>query len=171
MKLVERAVCFRCGDWVLARVNLSGAGSGTPDSLTCPVCATTFARPDRVVPAPETVDDGFFAHVYVGDRYSVIEVGGEIDISTAVRFRDIALEALADRPERVVVDMTGVDFMDSTGLAVLVLLRKRTRARDVPLAVVSNSRIDRLLHVSGMDQTLEMHTALADAVGPQATTS
>jgi anti-sigma B factor antagonist len=166
VKLVEKAVCFTCGDRVLAKVDLPPDGSRDGATLTCPVCSSTWTPQRPARPAPVLDDPGrsYFAHAYVGDGYTLIAVGGDIDISTAVRFRDTALAALDDERHRVVVDLTDVTFMDSTGVAVLVLIRRKTGARDVALGVVSNPRIDTMLRVSGLDQAFEMYPDVTAAL-------
>lgn len=167
MKLVEKAVCFECGDRVMARVTLPDDGSRAGAMLTCPACGSTWSprRPLGTSPfQDDDRDDSFTVNVFLGDGHTLISVSGEIDISTAVRLRDIALAALDDEPRRIVIDLTDVGFMDSTGLAVLVLMRRKTTARGLSLAVVSNPRLNTMLRVSGLDQTFEMHTDVASAV-------
>ena len=50
----------------------------------------------------------------VGDR-TVVEVGGEIDVYTAPKLREQLVELVNDGSFHLVVDMEGVDFLDSTG--------------------------------------------------------
>ncbi|MGQ4328656.1 STAS domain-containing protein [Streptomyces hayashii] len=65
----------------------------------------------------------------VGDR-TVVEVGGEIDVYTAPKLREQLVELVNDGNFHLVVDMEGVDFLDSTGLGVLVGGLKRVRAHE-----------------------------------------
>lgn len=162
-------MCFECGDRVLARVNLPADGSRDGATLSCPVCGTTWTPrgPGGSVASGDHADESpgsYYTHVFIGDGHTLVAVGGEIDISTAVRFRDAALAALDDEPRRVVVDLTDVGFMDSTGLAVLVLMRRKTTARGVSLAVVSNPRLDTILRVTALDRAFEMHPDVDSAV-------
>ncbi|MGH2725849.1 MAG: STAS domain-containing protein, partial [Actinomycetota bacterium] len=52
--------------------------------------------------------------------WSVIDVEGEVDVFTAPKLREQILSLLSQGADRLVVNLAGVDFMDSTGLGVLV---------------------------------------------------
>ena len=60
---------------------------------------------------------------------SVVEVAGEVDAHTAPTVRD-AVEAAIVPGARVIVDLSGVSFLDSTGLGVLVTALKHVREAD-----------------------------------------
>lgn len=67
----------------------------------------------------------------------IVEVTGEIDMLTSPQLRE-ALIGLHDRGvTRMVVDLGGVDFLDSTGLGVLVGVLKRFRAHDGALLLAA----------------------------------
>ncbi len=51
---------------------------------------------------------------------AVIEVAGEVDLYTSPQLRDAILRATTARTPTVVVDLTGVGYMDSSGVATLV---------------------------------------------------
>lgn len=56
---------------------------------------------------------------------SVVRVGGRLDLVSSSELRSALDYALDDHPSRIVVDLEGVDFMDSTGLGVLVAAQRR----------------------------------------------
>ena len=68
------------------------------------------------------------------DGRTVVAVGGEIDVYTAPRLRDKITELVAAGAYDIVVDMEEVEFLDSTGLGVLVGGLKKVRAHDGSLA-------------------------------------
>ena len=63
-----------------------------------------------------------------GDR-TVVVVGGEIDVYTAPKLREQLIDLVSAGNYHIVVDMENVEFLDSTGLGVLVGGLKRVRAR------------------------------------------
>src|SRR5690606_4095310 len=60
-------------------------------------------------------------------EYTVVEVGGEIDVYTAPRLREQLVQLSEDGYHHLIIDMEAVDFLDSTGLGVLVGGLKRVR--------------------------------------------
>ena len=58
------------------------------------------------------------------DGNVVLAVGGEIDVVTADQVRAALIESLDEWSGRVVVDLAGVSFLDSQGIAMLVRVRK-----------------------------------------------
>ncbi|WP_448630333.1 STAS domain-containing protein [Cellulomonas soli] len=100
----------------------------------------------------------------VGDR-AVVMVSGEIDVSSADALRD-GLRALVDEGRTdLVVDLSGVSFMDSTGLGVLVGTLKRVRLAGGRLElVVAGDRLGRLFELTALDQVFSLHPTLADAL-------
>jgi len=94
----------------------------------------------------------------------VISVGGEVDAHTAPAVR----EAVEDRIRpgvRVVVDLTDVTFLDSTGLGVLVTSLKRLREVDGSLdLVVTSPRVLKVFTLTGLDVVIPIHETLDAAL-------
>lgn len=92
-----------------------------------------------------------------------VEVSGEVDLHTAPRLRTALDEAVASAagsadPSTVLVDLSGVGFMDSTGLGELVAAHKAlARAGRHLHVVVANARVSRLLSLTGLDDVLVVH--------------
>ena len=89
----------------------------------------------------------------VDDRVWLLSVKGEIDIYTAPRFRDELLAVIEDGAEEVCVDLAGIEFMDSTGLTVLISAAKRLNAAGGRLVLAAPSRpVVKLLAITGLNQ-------------------
>ena len=99
-----------------------------------------------------------------GDRM-VVDVGGEIDVYTAPRLREQLVDLVADGQYHLVVDMERVDFLDSTGLGVLVGGLKRVRAHDGSLRLVcTQERILKIFRITGLTKVFPIHSSVAEAV-------
>ncbi|WP_219412649.1 STAS domain-containing protein [Pseudonocardia nigra] len=97
---------------------------------------------------------------------AVLAVHGEVDTLTASAFTG-ALEELTTADEPVlVVDLTGVTFLASTGLAALIQAARRAEERALRLRLVAPARaVRRPLEITGTDQLFEIH---ADVIGATA---
>lgn len=95
----------------------------------------------------------------------VIEVEGSVDLATAPRLRENLVDA-ANRPARhLVVDLSRVDFIDSTGLGLLAALSKRIGARGGCLRlVVTTDPVRKPLRVTGLDKLFDIRTSVDAAV-------
>jgi anti-sigma B factor antagonist len=85
---------------------------------------------------------------------------GELDISTAQRLEDDLRRVEAEHPELVVIDLQGLDFMDSTGLRLLITADTRARQEARRLAIVQgNVMVQRVMRLTRLDERL---TIVAD---------
>lgn len=99
-----------------------------------------------------------------GDR-TVIEVGGEIDVYTAPKLREALAAAVEQGNYDLVVDFEEVEFLDSTGLGVLVGGLKRVRLRDGSLRIVcTQERLLKVFRITGLTKVFAIHDSVAEAV-------
>ena len=99
-----------------------------------------------------------------GDR-TVVEVGGEIDVYTAPKLREQLVELVQAGQYHLIVDMERVDFLDSTGLGVLVGGLKRVRAHDGSLRLVcSQERILKIFRITGLTKVFPIHSSVEEAL-------
>ncbi len=99
-------------------------------------------------------------------RTDVLTVRGEIDISTAPLLRDVLRPVLEHRTGPVVVDLSDVPFMDSTGLHILVETHRQLVPHERPLAIAcrENGQVHRLLALVGVLDALTVHRSRESAV-------
>jgi anti-sigma B factor antagonist len=96
---------------------------------------------------------------------TVVEVGGEIDVYTAPRLRE-TIVALVDAGQyHLVVDLERVEFLDSTGLGVLVGGLKRVRTHDGSLSLVcTQERLLKIFRITGLTKVFDIHSDVASAL-------
>ncbi|HJP79001.1 MAG TPA: STAS domain-containing protein [Pseudonocardiaceae bacterium] len=93
----------------------------------------------------------------------VVTAIGEIDLSTAPQLEDTVRQCLTQRPAVLVIDLAGVQFFSSAGLAVLVLAHREDAK--VALRVVASNRIVlRALELTGLADDLDIHPSLESAL-------
>jgi anti-sigma B factor antagonist len=99
-----------------------------------------------------------------GDK-TVVSVGGEIDVYTAPKLREQIVALVEEGRYHLVVDMEEVEFLDSTGLGVLVGGLKRVRAHDGSLRLVcTQERILKIFRITGLTKVFPIHGTVAEAV-------
>ena len=99
------------------------------------------------------------------DRTHVIAVSGEIHVSTAPEFSVRLNDAIERGKTAVVLDLAAVEFIDSTGLSVLLSgLRQVTRAHGRMALVCTNPTVLRLFEITRLDKTFDIVATRDDAV-------
>ena len=94
----------------------------------------------------------------VGDSMTVVSVHGELDLNAADELR-AAIDLGSDGP-RVVVDLAGTTFIDSTALGVIAGAAKSTELT----VVASDPRIVRIFQLTGLDRSVRVERSLAEAI-------
>lgn len=103
-------------------------------------------------------------HRTEGD-HTALQVAGEVDVYTAPKLREKLIELLADGHHRLIVDLSDVEFLDSTGLGVLVGGLKRVRYHDGSLALVcGEERILKVFRITGLTKVFPIYDTLEDAL-------
>jgi len=91
------------------------------------------------------------------DGYELLTVEGELDIATAPRMISCLNEAIADMAAPLVVDLTNVVFMDSTGLALLMNARRRVVRLGHGFAIICpKGPIARVFEIADMVKSLRV---------------
>ena len=91
------------------------------------------------------------------DGYERLDVEGELDIATAPRMMAALNEAIAEMDAPLVVDLTGVVFMDSTGLALLMNARRRVVRLGQGFAIICpGGPIARVFEIADMVESLRV---------------
>ena len=94
----------------------------------------------------------------------VVKLGGELDLYNAPQVRKALTGACANSPERVVVDLSEVEFIDSTALGLLIEARKQLDNRRAFLLAAPGLETRRVLEISGLDRHFGVHTSVSEAL-------
>ena len=102
---------------------------------------------------------------YNKDGIEVIDVAGTIDIYTAPRLRELLIDLVSTNNCQLIVNMDQVEFLDSTGLGVLVGGLKRVRAHDGSLDLAcTRERILKIFRITGLAKVFGIHETVDQAV-------
>ena len=96
---------------------------------------------------------------------AVLQVTGEVDVYTAPMLRERIREIAANGAVHLIADLGQVDFLDSTGLGVLVGGLKRLREDGGSLAlVITTPRILRIFQITGLTKAFAVWRSVTDAI-------
>ncbi len=112
----------------------------------------------------------------VEDGVAMVKLQGEADLHTAPILRDALNDAIESKPETLIVDLTGVTFIDSMMLGVLLSATRRARPNGTELRiVVDDPHVRRIFELTLLDHVMKLYPSVeialesAQANEPQAT--
>jgi anti-anti-sigma factor len=99
------------------------------------------------------------------DRATVVSVTGEVDLQTAPRLGETLEEVRAGTPALIVVDLSKVDFLDSSGLGVLATAHRDAKAAGADLRIVRpRPAIDKVLTLTRLSEVIDTFDSVDDAL-------
>jgi anti-anti-sigma factor len=118
--------------------------------------------------SPDRSDPSFAVHREVRGTTQILSVRGDVDMAAGQALSAVIDRAIGFLPDRVVIDMSAVTFMDSTGAHCLLRAQRHAKARNVDLVVIPGSGpAERVLSLCRLDQ----HLPLAPSSQPQHSTT
>ena len=101
----------------------------------------------------------------INDLTSLIDLEGEVDVYTAPQLKQQIINLLDEGVKHVIVNLSAVDYLDSTALGVLIGGLKRLRERDGRLDLICpNQRIKRIFEITGLDKIFDIYAAEEEAL-------
>jgi anti-sigma B factor antagonist len=98
-------------------------------------------------------------------QWTVVHIHGQVDLTTYAQLRSQLIALISAGQRHLILDLKGVDFLDSTGLAVLVTARHRIRSHDGDLRLVAtNERVLLPLRITGLLGAFCLHPDLTHAL-------
>ncbi len=98
------------------------------------------------------------------DGATIVSVSGEIDVYTAPTLRDQITELVGQGRHHLIIDMGGVEFLDSTGLGVLVGGLKKVRANGGSLRLICHQdRLLKIFRITGLAKVFVIFASTEEA--------
>ena len=98
-------------------------------------------------------------------EHTVLQIVGDIDVHTAPRLRQELVALTESGRTNLVLDLTEVGFLDSSGIGVLVGGLKRTRAHDCEFHLAGPpDAVRKVFQLSGLTRVFSIHDSVVDAL-------
>ena len=94
----------------------------------------------------------------------VVKLAGELDLYNAHAVRQELERQTSREPQRLVIDLSRLTFIDSTGLGVLIEARSRMKNRSAFVLAAPGLEARRALEISGLDRHLGIHDSVDEAL-------
>lgn len=99
------------------------------------------------------------------DGLGVVQVAGELDLYTAPRLKEELMTVMEDGSLKVIVDMTGVNFIDSSALGVLIGGVKRLKPKDGRMVlVIVDDNVNWIFRITGLNNVFDIYATREEAV-------
>lgn len=99
----------------------------------------------------------------------VMKLGGEVDVYTSPLFKERLVKSIDDGCRSIVVDLEGVEFIDSSGLGVLVSGLRRIKENEGSIhLVLTREPILKVFRITGLDRVFPIYSSLEEAKSGQA---
>ena len=128
----------------------------TPETRS-PDVVRSAEQADGLPPEESLADQGLSVDADERDGVFTVALRGELDVSTAPRFNAVLSDARIRQCHTLLVDLSGLTFMDSTGLSAVLVGEMHARTRGQRFAVVRGPRhVQELFRLTGVDHFLEV---------------
>jgi anti-sigma B factor antagonist len=106
---------------------------------------------------------GFSIDLDRGDEYWTLRLAGELDYSECSAFRMHIDRILQSSPPATIVDMSGIEYLDSSGLGLLLSLSREYTAQGRRLVLVTNSTVDSILELTRLTGIFSVAPSIEEA--------
>jgi anti-sigma B factor antagonist len=87
---------------------------------------------------------------------SVVTLSGELDLSTIPRMQPALMEQISQR-RAVLVDLTGLSFIDSSGIGVLIQASRESNGTPLGVVIGPGSQVERVFGITGVDKAMRVY--------------
>ena len=100
----------------------------------------------------------------VRQNYQIFRLTGLLDAFSEPSFRRVLSSALDEGPEHVVLDLSHIDFIDSSGIGTLVQIDKKAKTAGGSLQIVGNARVTQTVKLVRLENYLTLKPSLEAAL-------
>ena len=98
------------------------------------------------------------------ENYQLFRLTGLLDAFSEPTFRKVVSKCIEDGPQYIILDLSKIDFVDSSGLGALVQLVKKAQGAEGTLQIVTNARVSQTVKLVGLEKFLSLQTSVEVAL-------
>lgn len=98
------------------------------------------------------------------DNYQIFRLTGLLDAFSEPTFRKVIGKCIEDGPQHVILDLSQIDFVDSSGLGALVQLAKQAQSAGGTSQIVTNARVTQTVKLVRLEQFLSLRPSMEVAL-------
>lgn len=98
------------------------------------------------------------------NNYQIIRLNGLLDAFSEATFRKVLGNLIDHTPVDMILDLSKIEFLDSSGLGALVQISKKLKDANLTLHIVTNARVTQTVKLVRLDKFLSLHDSLDDAL-------
>jgi len=100
----------------------------------------------------------------VRDNYQIFRLTGLLDAFSEPTFRKVLAKYIESGPANVILDLSQIDFIDSSGLGALVQLVKKAQSLNGTLQIVTNARVTQTVKLVRLEKFLSLQPSVQVAI-------
>lgn len=100
----------------------------------------------------------------IKDNYQLFRLTGLMDAFSEPAFRKVVGKFIEDGPKNIILDLSKIDFVDSSGLGALVQLAKKAQTAEGTFQIVTNPRVTQTVKLVRLEQFLALQPSVDDAI-------
>ncbi|NJP09761.1 MAG: STAS domain-containing protein [Leptolyngbyaceae cyanobacterium RU_5_1] len=116
------------------------------------------------MPEPLTLTVSLRGTREVKDDYQLFRLTGLLDAFSEPAFRKVLTKCVEEGPRHLILDLSKIDFVDSSGLGALVQLVKKAQSAEGSMQVVSNPRVTQTVKLVRLEQFLSLQPSVETAI-------
>ncbi|MBL1178335.1 STAS domain-containing protein [Pantanalinema rosaneae CENA516] len=116
------------------------------------------------MPEPLTLTVSLRGTREVRDNYQLFRLTGLLDAFSEPTFRKVLTKCVEEGPKHIILDLSKIDFVDSSGLGALVQLVKKAQSFEGTLQIVTNPRVTQTVKLVRLEQFLSLQTSVETAI-------
>jgi anti-anti-sigma factor len=100
----------------------------------------------------------------IKDNYQLFRLTGLMDAFSEPTFKKVMEKCVEEGPKHLILDLSKIDFVDSSGLGALVQLVKKAQSAEGTVQIVTNARVTQTVKLVRLEQFLSLQTSVDTAV-------